>query len=123
MLLGNYIFYIIFKKFIKKNIYINSAVIGAAIGIKYRLSNSYRAQLMAFGAGSLLFATTNELFAKAVEQYVLHYQHPENFAREGGLPGIFILVLFAMIGALSFVILSKFLDDRGKYIYTYIILY
>ena len=46
-----------------------SCVIGALIGINYQMDNHTRSQLMAFGAGALLFATTNELFAKSISEF------------------------------------------------------
>ena len=73
---------------------------GAAIGISFNLPETMIVILMSFGAGALLFALSIELFGHAMLEM-----------EEGkiGKAEVFCSMFSAVIGALSFIVMNRFL--------------
>lgn len=81
--------------------------IGAILGLYITLSPRVLASLLAFGAGSLLFALSIELFAPSL--FEEHGEHGSN--RDAAVYSTFVA---GIIGALLFVFLNSFLStDHG----------
>ncbi|MGI5222706.1 ZIP family metal transporter [Nocardia sp. CA-290969] len=71
-------------------------VIGAAIGLRYTLPRPLLASLMAFGAGTMIAAVSNELFEPAFVQ-----------------AGAFTAGAALFLGATVYVVANRFLERRG----------
>lgn len=71
-------------------------VIGAAIGLRYTLPKPLLASLMAFGAGTMIAAVSNELFEPAFLQ-----------------AGAFTAGVALFLGATVYVVANRFLERRG----------
>ncbi|WP_280402543.1 ZIP family metal transporter [Nocardia carnea] len=71
-------------------------VIGAAIGLRYTLPRPLLASLMAFGAGTMIAAVSNELFEPAFVQ-----------------AGAFTAGAALFLGAIVYVVANRFLERRG----------
>ncbi|MBD0322827.1 MAG: ZIP family metal transporter [Aldersonia sp.] len=70
-------------------------LVGAAIGVRYRLPRPLLAALMAFGSGSMVAAVSTELFQPAFEQ-----------------EGIWIAGATLLLGAIAYVVADHLVDVR-----------
>jgi len=82
-----------------------SLPLGAWIGLMLRPGRKVTSALMAFGAGSLLFALTIELFAKTLHQVAEH-----------GNRTVLLTMAGAVAGGLLFDLLNQILNNRGAFL-------
>jgi zinc transporter ZupT len=90
-----------------------SLVIGALIGIYFKMSHRIVGLMAAFGAGALLSALAIELVAPSIDAFV-HASSPDVRAIE--VRNFFHLVAGAFVGGIVFVMLDWVLIEHGGYL-------
>jgi zinc transporter ZupT len=90
-----------------------SLVIGALIGIYFKMSQRIVGLMAAFGAGALLSALAIELVAPSIDAFV-HASSPDVRAIE--VRNFFHLVAGAFVGGIIFVMLDWVLIEHGGYL-------
>ncbi len=90
-----------------------SLLIGALIGIYFKLPKAVVGLMAAFGAGALLSALAIELIAPSINAF-MHASSPELRALE--ITHFFYLVAGAFVGGIVFVLLDLVLVEHGGYL-------
>jgi len=90
-----------------------SLVIGALLGIYFKMSQRIVGLMAAFGAGALLSALAIELVAPSIDAFV-HASSPDVRAKE--VRNFFHLVAGAFVGGIIFVMLDWVLIEHGGYL-------
>jgi hypothetical protein len=90
-----------------------SLLIGAVLGIYFKMPKTMVGLMAAFGAGALLSALAIELVAPSIDAFV-HASSPEVRAHE--VRNFFHLVVGAFVGGIIFVLLDWVLIEHGGYL-------
>ena len=90
-----------------------SLLIGALLGIYFKMSNRTVGLMAAFGAGALLSALAIELVAPSIEAF-MHASATEVRAKE--IRNFYHLVVGAFVGGIAFVLLDWVLIEHGGYL-------
>lgn len=81
-----------------------SLLIGALVGVSFKVSDKFNGLIMAFGAGALLFAVAIEMFAAGIRE----------MEEEEDATSMEILVVSSIVGAIFYTMVNKWLTG-GKH--------
>jgi len=85
-----------------------SLPIGAIIAFYWKISKKWNCALLAYGAGALLFALTNEIYGKALCEY--------DDTVPGSETSMILLGVGSIVGSLIFSLSNYFIENQGGFL-------